>query len=182
MVKANSTLNYCIYLYLMSGLTYIMKIFWEQTDLAICNWSWLALRSAPWYAGGRSSWLLFFLPRSHTSIVTNLSLSSISTSRNVLHHLLWILKRCRARRRPNLSIASCLLWAWAAAIAITSLQSVGPDMVSPDLKTERYACRIPAIPCASAVGPIWKQWLITPPYLARNPRTGNFWSWPYIEQ
>ena len=37
MVKANFTFNYFIYLYVMCGLTYIIKIFWEKTDLAMCN-------------------------------------------------------------------------------------------------------------------------------------------------
>ena len=37
MVKANLTFNIFIYLYVICGLRYIIKIFWEKTDLAICN-------------------------------------------------------------------------------------------------------------------------------------------------
>ena len=37
MVKANFTFNYSIYLYVMCGLWYIIKLFWEKTDLTLCN-------------------------------------------------------------------------------------------------------------------------------------------------
>ena len=37
MVKANFTFTYYIYLYVMCGLRYIIKLFWEKTDLAMCN-------------------------------------------------------------------------------------------------------------------------------------------------
>ena len=37
LVKANFTYNYLMYLFVMCGLRYIMKLFWEKTDLALCN-------------------------------------------------------------------------------------------------------------------------------------------------